>query len=975
MEHPGYAAPNSYVVRVRAYNSGGQYKENDTSTVTVGPRPTVANVTVSPATVYTGQPVAVSWSSTNQTSWEVYACTSTANCIGPVVSSTSGTAAAQSTSWTPSASQTGTFKMKVRVAASNNVWAESTSTASVLVKPRPQATLQWQYYDSQITEGASAVPVPLAVKVTTSTQEDTISDVTVSFQTVGSTATAGVDFSTRQGTLLIPAGTHHDGVLSLPNPQIQVLADVLDESTERFFVDLTGVSGSDAQLGSLVHHTVYILDDPADLPPALSVSDASVTEGDSGSLNAVFTVSLSAVSGRNVSFSVATADGSATAGTDYAAVAGSQTINAGQPSVQVQVPVFGDLLDETDETFLLNVSAPQNASLADAQGVGTIVDNDLIAVSVAGAQATAGESGGNALVTVRAVPANGLPLSSTVTVQYATSDVSAVAGADYTATSGTLAFTAAAPGPQVVAVPLLNDTVDEPDQTFDLALTGVAGGTLVSPSVQKVTIQDDDPAPVLSLSNPSVTEGSTGITNVAFTASLDRASEWGPSFVFATASGSAVSGTDFYSSNGSRSFDAAVPPTPVTVNVGVITDRVPEQAETFSLTLSNLSNVTLGGGGTATVLDDDAAGLSVEDTSVREGLGVSVTIRLTPEAAGSVDVDWQTVPASATAGSDYATTSGIAHFASGSSSVVVTVPTVPDASPEGAETFSVQLSNPVGASIASGTGVVEIVDAEPGTDFDGDLRGDVLWRETGSGSGAAKVWFMNGATRLSEAPLVPNGAPLEWRIAGTGSFKPGGRNDILWQNENSKLLYVWRMNGLVADGTTTTPGGMSDLDYQVAGTGDFNLDGKTDILWSHQLTGKLQVWLMNGVQQTSSTFTTPDGVANTNWQVSGTPDLNHDGKPDILWRNDDSGRFVVWLMDGLVRTSGAFLVPEAQSDLAWRVVSARDLDGDGKSDLLWRNSNSGRLVAWWMDGLYRRGGTFLSPDGSAEAGWTVVGPK
>ncbi len=972
---PATLPPGSYVVRVRAYNSGGQYKENDTPTVTVGPRPTVANVLVSPATVYTGQPVAVSWTSTNQASWQVYACTSTSSCIGPVVSSTSGTATAQSTTWTPSASQTGTFKMKVRVTASSNAWAESTSTASVLVKPRPQATIQWQFYDSQITEGGASVPVPLAVKVTTSTHEDTISDATVSFQAVASTATGGADFTVRQGTILIPAGTHDLGVVSLPSPQIQVLADTLDENTERFFVDLTGISGSDAQLGSLVRHTVDILDDPADLPPVLSVSDSSVTEGNSGSLNAIFTVSLSAASGRNVGFSVGTADGSATAGADYTAVAGARTINAGQSTLQVQVPVLGDLLDETDETFLLNLSAPQNASLGDAQGVGTIVDNDLIAVSVGAAQPTVSEGGGSALVTVQAVPAGGLPLTSTVTAQFATTDGSAVAGADYTGTSGTLTFSPAAPGPQTVAIALLNDTVDEPDQTFSLALTGVAGGTLVSPSAQTVTIQDDDPAPLLSLSDPVVTEGSAGITNVAFTATLDRASEWSPSFGFATASGSATSGVDFYASNGSRSFDAAVPPTPVTLNVGVVADRLPEPTETFSLALSSPSNLVVGTGGTATLVDDDTPGLSVDDVSVREGLSANVAVRLAPAAAGPVDVDWQSLAGSATAGSDFTPASGTAHFDVGSSVAMVSVPTVADASPEGVETFTLQLANPVGAAIASGTGQVKIVDAELGTDFDGDLRGDLLWRETGGGSGAAKVWFMNGATRLSEASLVPNGAPLEWRIAGTGSFHPGGRNDILWQNETSKLLYVWRMTDLVGDGTLTTPGGMADLDYLAAATGDFNQDGKTDILWSHQLTGKLQVWLMNGVEQVGGGFTTPDGVANLNWQVSGTADLNQDGKPDILWRNTDSGRFVVWLMDGLVRTSGAFLVPEAQSDLAWRVVSSRDLDGDGKSDLIWRNSNSGRLVVWWMDGLYRRSGTFVSPDGAAEVGWIVAGPK
>src|SRR6185295_13278211 len=122
------------------------------------------------------------------------------------------------------------------------------------------------------------------------------------------------------------------------------------------------------------------------------------------------------------------------------------------------------------------------------------------------------------------------------------------------------------------------------------------------------------------------------------------------------------------------------------------------------------------------------------------------------------------------------------------------------------------------------------------------------------------------------------------------------------------------------------------------------------------------VWLMDGVNRISGVSTTPTGITDLNWQVAGTGDFNLDGKPDILWQHVSSGKFVVWLMDGVTRTSGAFLVPPSQADLNWRVVSARDFDRDGKGDLLWRHAVSGRLVLWGMDGLYRKSGTILSPD-------------
>ena len=68
-------------------------------------------------------------------------------------------------------------------------------------------------------------------------------------------------------------------------------------------------------------------------------------------------------------------------------------------------------------------------------------------------------------------------------------------------------------------------------------------------------------------------------------------------------------------------------------------------------------------------------------------------------------------------------------------------------------------------------------------------------------------------------------------------------------------------------------------------------------------------------------------------------------------------------------------MPESLTDTNWRVVSSRDFDGDGKTDLLWRHAVSGRLVVWWMDGIYRRAGGFTSPDGALETAWTVVGPR
>ena len=114
------------------------------------------------------------------------------------------------------------------------------------------------------------------------------------------------------------------------------------------------------------------------IQPNISIGDAAVVEGDAGSTNAVFTVSLSAVSGEVVSVSYATADGSATAGSDYVATSGTVTFPPGTTSQPVSVPVLGDFAFEPNETFAVNLSSPLNGRIADGQGVGTIIDDDTI---------------------------------------------------------------------------------------------------------------------------------------------------------------------------------------------------------------------------------------------------------------------------------------------------------------------------------------------------------------------------------------------------------------------------------------------------------------------------------------------------------------------------------------------------------------------------------------------------------------------
>jgi len=229
-------------------------------------------------------------------------------------------------------------------------------------------------------------------------------------------------------------------------------------------------------------------------PPSISISDVTVTEGNTGTVSAAFTVSLSTATSAVVTVDYATADGSATAGSDYVAAAGTLTFAPGTTTQVVTVTVNGDTLVEGDETFVVNLSNAVGATIADAQGVGTILNDDapppVPSISISDVTVTEGNTGTvSAAFTVSLSTAT----SAVVTVDYATADGTATAGSDYVAAAGTLTF---APGTttQVVTVTVNGDTLVEGDETFAVSLSNAVGATIAD--AQGVgTIRNDDSAP------------------------------------------------------------------------------------------------------------------------------------------------------------------------------------------------------------------------------------------------------------------------------------------------------------------------------------------------------------------------------------------------------------------------------------------------------------------------------------------------
>jgi len=223
--------------------------------------------------------------------------------------------------------------------------------------------------------------------------------------------------------------------------------------------------------------------------PTLTISDASIVEGNAGTQNAAVVVSLSAPSSKTVSANYGTTDGTATAGSDYNAVSGKLAFAPGETSKVILIPIRGDLLPEPDETFVVRLNGIKNATPVKAQGTVTIIDNEpRIRIGYAGAvEPDFGATGlAEFIVTLSA------PCDTPVTVNYATADGTAtVYGQDYVATSGTLMF---APGEvsKAITVIIIGDNGAEPDETFSMNLSNASPNVFIAAPQGGCTIYFND---------------------------------------------------------------------------------------------------------------------------------------------------------------------------------------------------------------------------------------------------------------------------------------------------------------------------------------------------------------------------------------------------------------------------------------------------------------------------------------------------
>jgi hypothetical protein len=468
--------------------------------------------------------------------------------------------------------------------------------------------------------------------------------------------------------------------------------------------------------------------------PGLSINDVTQSETNSGTSTFTFTVSLSAPAGAGgASFDIATANGTASSGSDYVASSlTGQTIAAGNSSRTFVVTVNGDTTFEANETFFVNVTNVTGATVTDGQGLGTINNDDVApTLTINAPSVTEGNPPTNPPLNfvVSLNTASGLPVS----FNFATNGPAgtATAGTDYTAVPSTAGSIAAGQSSVTLPVTVLGDLLSEGNETVVLDLSSITNANVTSLSGTGTII--DDEIPTLAINDVSITEGNSGTSTLNFTVTRTGFSPTAVGFNFATADDTATAGSDYVTATGTGTIPAGGATASTTVSVTINGDAVFENTERFFVNLSAPTNATIADGqGIGTINNDDTAPtLAINDVIIVEGnSGTSslvFTVTRTGLTALPASFTATTANGTATAPSDYvAALAGATTIAAGGATGTTTLTATinGDNVVEANETFTVNLSAPVSASITTGTGT--------GTINNDDTAGVVITQSGGS---------------------------------------------------------------------------------------------------------------------------------------------------------------------------------------------------------------------------------------------------
>jgi len=740
--------------------------------------------------------------------------------------------------------------------------------------------------------------------------------VTVDYATSNGTATAGEDYTATSGTLTFAPGD------TTKTFTVAVLADSIDEANETATITLSNASNASI---SDATGTLTITDD--DDPPSLSIDDVTVDpESDT---NATFTVILSAASGKTVTVDYATSNGTATAGTDYTATSGTLTFAPCDTTKTFTVAVLADSTDEANETATITFSNASNASISDATGTLTIIDDDDPPSLSIDDVTVDPESETNATLTVTLSAASGQD----VTVNYATSNGTATAGVDYTEESGDLTIPAG-----------------ETTKTFTVDVT---------------------PPPSLSIDDVTVDPESD--TNATFTVTLSAASGQTVTVDYASSDGNATAGADYTATNGTLTFSAYE--TSGEITVPVLADSLNEANETVTLTLSNASNASISDSkGTLTITDDDMRGSGPRvfpATNIATSADGAFAVHVADmDGDGDLDI------VSASPGDDT-----IAWYENDGASEPTWTPEdiVPLYDEFGELIFSADQARGVYVADLDGDGDLDIVSASTADKmiawYENDGEADPSWNAAVITTDVIGAWEidvgdMDGDGDLDISYAAFGGNRIGW-IENDGAADPGwtkadiatGLNkpvdaklaDLDGDGDLDIVAAIWSGNTVTwyeHDGNNDDPTwteastAMStnvDAPHAVK-IADMDGDGDLDVVSASYGDDKIAWFENDGAEDPSFTAetiaTSADGARDVYLA-----DLDGDGHMDIISASEIDDTVAWYKNDGASNPTWTARDIAYSADMA-AAVSVGDLDGDGDLDIV-SGSRRDNTIAWY----------------------------
>jgi len=611
--------------------------------------------------------------------------------------------------------------------------------------------------------------------------------------TATSTNSIFVDYQTANGSATI-AGNDYEAAAGQvefkPNEltktvRLVVLGDDAEEAIETFFLNLTDVSAN-AQLIDDQSSISIIDDDQQQFTPDITITDVKLREGNDRALPEFqFVVTLSATSSTPVTVDFSTAGGTADS-SDFVAKTGTLTFEPGERSKTVDIEVRGDEIVESDETFFVDLTNASGGVLSDAQGQGTILNDDVAILPGIRINDVALEEGSTDEVTefTFTVELTGV-FEEVVEVSYFTAQFSASSNADdrdffrisNLAEPESISKLTFEPGEttQTITVQVVGDNDVEADETFFVNLFDAVNSDIEDDQGEGFIINDDQPLPQAEISDAIALEGDSGTTTFTFTVTLDRTADSAVSVDFSTANGTTgtSAGADVRAATGTVSF--APGEIQQTIDIEVVGDLTDEVDEQFFVNLTNASGLIIADDqGLGVILDDDdpEAVLAVTDAvNLTDEFGqegntgdtiYEFTVQLIGKPTGPVTVQISTQDGTAISGQDYDSLSQQLTFNVGESTKKVQVTVSADQMVETDEEFFLNLSNPVGATIFDDQGIATIVNDDEVVNRDEGLE---LAQDVEAQVEAA----LADPTMDAE---VPDGISV---VKGTNS---GGRSDI-----------------------------------------------------------------------------------------------------------------------------------------------------------------------------------------------------